>query len=87
MYKFLKEDKTLYSHLLPLKDNPYNTKGHDLRLKKLRYNSVLKKGSFSYRVVNDWNKLNQLTVHANNVNIFKKLLDTELKHLQYKFDE
>ena len=86
VYKFLSEDQLDYRHILPLSSNPYFTKGHDLKLKKARYNTLLKKCSFSYRVVNYWNKLNPKTVHANNTNTFKKLLDVELKCIHYKFD-
>ena len=86
VYKFLKEDKIDHSNLLPLSTNPYNTKGHDLRLMKNRYNCNLRKCSFSFRVVNHWNNLSYLTVHAANINSFKKLLDDELINLQYIID-
>ena len=46
VYKFLSEDKMGYSHILPLKENHFNTKGHDFRLKKVRYKSSMKKMLF-----------------------------------------
>ena len=86
VYKFLSEDKQGYEHLLPLNKSRYGTKGHDLKLKKGRYSCQLRKFSFSFRVVNTWNSLNQLTVNANNINNFKKLLDENLLKLHYEID-
>ena len=67
VYKFLSEDKMSYNHIIPLKENLYNTKGHGLRLKRVRYKSSMKKCSFSSRVLNYWNNLNSQTVHANDI--------------------
>ena len=86
IYKFLSEDKLGYNHLLPLNNSLYETKGHDLKLEKGRYNCQLRKFSFSFRIVNTWNKLNHLTVHATNLTNFKKLFDDDLINLHYEID-
>ena len=86
VYKFLSEDKLGYGHLLPLNDTSHDTKGHDLKLAKGRFTCQLRKFSFSFRVVNTWNALKPLTVHATNVTKFKKLLDDELVSMHYEID-
>ena len=86
VYKFLSEDKLGYNHLLPLSDSCCGTKGHDLKLYKNRYNCQLRKFSFSFRVVNTWNNLKQVTIKATNTNNFKKLLDDDLINLHYEID-
>ena len=86
VYKFLKEDKLKYKHLLPLCDSRYGTKGHELKLKKGRYNCQLREFSFSFRVVNTWNNLNPITIQATNMINFKKLLDEDLVNIHYEND-
>ena len=86
VYKFLSEHKLGYGHLLPLNDTSHDTKGHDLKLAKGRFTCQLRKFSFSFRVVNTWNALKPLTVHATNVTKFKKLLDDELVSMHYEID-
>ena len=85
-FKFLIEDNLGYGHLLPLNDTSHDTKGHDLKLAKGRFTCQLRKFSFSFRVVNTWNALKPLTVHATNVTKFKKLLDDELISMHYQID-
>ena len=86
VYKFLSEDPAQYKHLLPLRISRYITKGHDLKLEKGRYNCQLRIFSFSFRVVNTWNNLKQLTVTATNTTNFKKLLDDDLLKLRFEID-
>ena len=86
VYKFLKEDKLKYKHLLPLCDSRYGTKGHELKLKKGRYNCQLREFSFSFRVVNTWNNLKPITIQATNMINFKKLLDEDLVNIHYEND-
>ena len=64
-----------------------STRGHDLKLFKESCKTDTRKFSFSQRVVSLWNALNTNTIHANNVNIFKKLLDENLVKYYYLYDE
>ena len=67
-------------------DSRYGTKGHELKLKKGRYNCQLREFSFSFRVVNTWNNLNPITIQATNMINFKKLLDEDLVNIHYEND-
>ena len=62
------------------------TRGHDLKLFKDNSKTNFRKFSFSQRVINHWNGLSTNTVHADNVNTFKKFLDENKKNDHYKFD-
>ena len=84
VYKFLSTEN-ISNSLLVLSDST-NTRGHDLKLYKEACNSNARKFSFSQRVVTNWNNLQYNTVHAANINIFKKLLDDDLKEIMYNFD-
>ena len=62
------------------------TRGHELKLYKENSKTNFRKFSFSQRVINHWNGLSTNTVFANNVTIFKKLLDENMKNNHYIFD-
>ena len=79
-------DKSANKHLLPLNNSKYNTRGHDMKLEKNRFNCKLRQCSFSIRVTNIWNSLSNRVTNANSIDNFKKLLDEELHHLKYVFD-
>ena len=64
-----------------------NTRGHELKLFREVSKTDTRKFSFSQRVVPMWNSLNSNTVKAANINLFKKLLDENLKELHFIFDE
>ena len=57
VFKMLSHDEQSCSHLLPLHESKYSTRGHDLKLTKRRHNCNMTKFSFSYRVINQWNSL------------------------------
>ena len=61
------------------------TRGHDLKLKKEHCRTNTQKFSFSQRAINDWNSLPQQTVHAANINVFKKCLDIFFADKLYEF--
>ena len=87
VFKYLSsEDKMGSCQLLPRNESCYHTRGHDKKLKKNRYNCNLRKFSFQLRVTNLWNSLTTKTTNATSINMFKKSLDDELKHLQYEID-
>ena len=54
-------------------------RGHGKKLKKTRCRKDIKKFSFPYRCVDDWNKLSEEVVKAKNVQAFKGKLD-EWRH-------
>ena len=58
------------------------TRGHSLRVKKMRIMTVLKQRSFSQRVVNAWNGPPKKVVAAEGLNKFKCDLDRYLGALQ-----
>lgn len=60
-----------------------STRGHSLKLNKVRTNTTIRSNFFSIRVVNAWNSLPEKAVQARSVNSFKNHLD---KHLQQKYD-
>ena len=86
MYKFLSSNSISDTNPLLVLSGCTNTRGHDLKLYKEACNSNARKFSFSQRVVSYWNNLHYNTVHATNINNFKKLLDDELKDIKYNFD-
>ena len=49
------------------------TRGHQFKIK--RFNTSLRKNSFSHRVVNDWNGLPEDVVNADLINSFKNRLE------------
>ena len=58
----------------------YATRGHDLRLQKIRARYDLRKYYFTNRVVNMWNSLSSYVVSAESVNCFKNRLDNFWKN-------
>ena len=55
-----------------------NTKGHQHKFYKNRFNTDLAKFSFKNRVINEWNLLPTEVVAASSINSFKKQLDHHL---------
>ena len=72
--------------LLPLHKSRYSTRGHNKKLQKNSHNCNFMKFSFSRRVTNLWNSLNNVTTNAETTNKFKKLLDEEIRKRKYQFD-
>ena len=86
VFKILNDNKSGSKHLLPLNKSKYQTRGHDKKLEKNRYRCNLWKSSFSLRVTNLWNSLNNEVTNSNSLNQFKKLLDEQLHNLKYTYD-
>ena len=59
------------------------TRGHQLKLKRVRVSSHLRQNSFCYRVVTPWNSLTDQVVSATSVNSFKNRLDKLWKDRWY----
>ena len=51
------------------------TRGHNMKLKKLRVKTEFRKNIFSNRIIDDWNSLPQNIVEAPTLNIFKSRLN------------
>ena len=61
--------------LFTLDNNNKGTRGHTLKLSKMRCTPDCRKYFFSTRVVNTWNMLDQQIVGATSLNAFKNGLD------------
>jgi len=62
--------------LFTLEENNKGTRGHSLKLAKLRCTRDYWKHFFSNRVINRWNGLDQQTVGATSLNVLKTRLET-----------
>ena len=79
-YVILKLNRTLYglqnkNYLERLTMSDRVSRGHSLKLYKNQAVPDVKKFSFSYRVVNEWNRLPAAIVESNTVNAFKASYD------------
>ncbi len=73
------------SNLLPL-EHDTNTRGHNLKLQKQRFNTDTRKRFFSNRVVDYWNLLPDAVANAPSMNTFKNRLDLVYSESQYVTD-
>jgi len=55
----------------------FRTRGHLLKLVKHRCHLEMRRHFFSERVINRWNKLDQVTISASTINAFKSRLEKE----------
>ena len=58
--------------------NLQSNRGHNLKIYKPRYNIDIRKRSFAYRVIDNWNSLPSSVVNAQSLSTFKSLLQNEL---------
>ena len=58
------------------------TRGHMLKLEKVRSRTNLRKYSFSQRIVNTWNNLPESVVAAESVNSFKNRYDSYMSRIE-----
>ena len=63
------------SNPLTLAETSHGTRGHSLKLKKIRSNTTMRQKFFSLRVTNTWNDLPESIVNAPSVNSLKNRLD------------
>ena len=56
-------------------EDPYQLRGNNRRIYKVRSRGEIRRNFFSQRVVDHWNKLPQEIIAADSVNIFKSRLD------------
>ena len=62
------------------------TRGHSLKLKKSQFRLNLRGHFFTQRVINLWNALDEETVSAPSLNVFKNRLDKEWDVKDWKFN-
>ena len=83
-YKFLNDIYNTEHSWLKLDDS--STRGHSLKLTKIRCNTELRKHTFSNRIVNDWNSLTEHVISAPSTNSFKSRLDKHWENIMYDID-
>ena len=84
MYKIINEKiRIQFDDFFTLANN--RTRGHPMKVTKLRAMKLSRINSFSQRVVNDWNSLPEDVVMSPSLNTFKNRLDKHWKQLHYKF--
>ena len=64
-----------------------NTRGDKYKIFVNRYQSNIRQHTLIRRSVHDWNNLSFNTKDSETVNQFKSLLDKDLVHLMFEFDE
>ena len=75
VFKMLKGFSSVSLHeLFTMDENIKGTRGHSCRLLKTRCTRDIVKYFFSNKVISRWNLLDQLTVDASSINIFKSPL-------------
>jgi len=84
VYKLIKGfDKIDYRQFFELAGN-FRTRGHKLRIVKVRCRLDIRSKFFSQRVVNGWNELPANVVEAETVNSFKNRLDDHWRDSERK---
>ena len=66
--------------------NTHSTRGHAWKLNKPRANSKIRQNTFSVRVINDWNALEEEVVLSPSINSFKNALEKHWKNNPTKYD-
>ena len=77
VYRILKEIDNIDSASFFTMNQDTRTRGHSLKLSKIRAISSIRSNSFSIRVVNDWNNLKESTISSPTLNSFKTALKQE----------
>ena len=71
---------------LQIERGPHKTRGHSLRIKKIRVVKQVRRNHLTIRAVNIWNSLPETVVNAGTVTLFKNRLDEFLKDKMYEMD-
>lgn len=78
-------DTEVSNNLLKFSDNQV-TRGHQFKLEKRRPRLEIRKNSFFYRIINNWNDLPPSVVQADSINSFKNRLDKHWRHHPIRFN-
>ena len=88
---FKKIDRIPYDQFFTRNTN--KTKGHSHKLSKFRPDSRQRENSFSIRVINAWNNLDQSTINClkiedntNALNNFKNCIEREWRNCPFEYD-
>ena len=65
----------------------HQTRGHSHKLYKNRCKTAKRAGTFSFRVINNWNSLPEEVANANTLNSFKNGLNNAWKNKPSKFND
>ena len=74
------------ANLLKLEEGPHRTRGHSLRLKKIRAVKLARRNCLLIRGANEWNSLPEGVVGSESVHVFKKRLDKHFKNEMFHID-
>ena len=61
------------------------TRGHKFKINKKRCNTKIRKNFFSYRAIDQWNKLPNAIIESDSLNTFKNRLDKHWEGKECKF--
>ena len=64
-----------------------STRGERYKIFIERCSTHVRKNSLIFRTVNFWNNLTFKTKNSDSINCFKNVIDKELKHLMFDYDE
>ena len=81
-YKYLHGINKVSTHFLPLYEDR-RTRGHSLKLKKVRNNTNRRIMFYSQRLVDDWNPLSEEVVMSPTLRFFENRLDTFWSNRMY----
>ena len=79
IYKLITGKIQADTGMVQVERGPYRTRGHSLRMKKVRATKQVRRNYLLIRAVNKWNSLPERVVSAENTLLFKIRLDTFLK--------
>ena len=86
VYKLLHKDYDVICNYLNQAGST-RTRGHSLKLKKMKPRLDIRKNYFGLRVVDNWNSLPENVVISKDINIFKGRLDKVWCNKMYLYDE
>ena len=70
-------DNVNYRDFFTLSTN--RSRGHSMKLFKIRFNTNCEKFMFSNRIIDEWNMLSEDVISCNTVEVFKAKLDQYLR--------
>ena len=81
-YKYLHGINKVSTHFLPFSEDRC-TRGHSLKLKKVKNNTNRRRMFYSQCIVDDWNSLSEEVVMSPTLNCFKNILDKFCSNRMY----
>ena len=84
IYKLVTGKTIADDALLQFHENPHRTRGHSLRLKKVRAQRLVRRQFLTIRACNVWNDLPEIVIRAETTQQFKTRLDKYLKNKRFE---